>query len=289
MKVGTLEMYNDYNEANYETKLALTNDIINYKKTLNYLTSKLENYKHYIINFTNIDYNNIKNLTRPLLNRIVKNFINPIGLNIDNLVNIINSIAEINKTINKYENDIKFINESDIDKELFKDIIYSFNNKISDEIIYKAYIFRPGFGIGNTRIKKVRTDLRIKKRINWGESNKLRKEILSRGGLPYAITERDENGKAISHNGGEAWFIYFNTDFDYLWHWGKKTATSINIPYYKFRPTRYNNTSKEVYDSRTIGLKINTTPTRLGNVNKLKALVTSNSPLLNNFVIYEYI
>lgn len=272
MKIGTTEMYDDYNKAIFESKTALINDLNSYNITRDYLTDKLVPYKHYIETFTNIDYNRIKVLDKVIPDKAIKSFTNSIGLDINILKSTINNIVNINKNINKINAELKFIEESKVAKDIFKEVIYRFNTKISDEIIYKGYIFRPGFGIGNTRIKKVRTDTRVKKRINWNESNKLRKEILSRGGLPYAVIKRDELGRALENNGGEMWFVYFNTDFDYLWHWGKKTATVTNRVYYKFRPTLYNNTSKNG---------------KLGNANKLKQLVTIDSPLLNNFFINE--
>lgn len=274
MRIGTSEIYDHYNNAIFETRSALKNDIEKYERTKEYFLDKLVPYKHYIDNFTNIDYDNLKVLDKTIPDKSIRSFTGSIGLNIETLKHTVNGIAQINKGLNKANAELELVNKSEMDKELFKEIIYRFNTKISDEIIYKGYVFRPGFGIGNTRIKKVRTDLRVKKRINWDESNKLKKAIIARGGIPFKVTERDEFGKAIANNGGEMWFVYFNTDFDYLWHWGKKTATAINIPYFKFRPTKYNNTSKGG---------------KLGNVNKLKQLVTADSPLLNNFFINEYI
>jgi hypothetical protein len=274
MKIGTSEIYEQYTRAVFENRSALTNDINHYTKSKDYLLGKLVPFKHYLDNFTNIDYKEIKDLDRVIPEKSIKTFTNLVGLDVQSLKITLDAIVDINRILKKSNKELDEVNKSEMDKDLFKEIIYRFNTKLSDEIIYRGYIFRPGFGIGNTRIKKVRTDLRVKKRINWCESNKIKKEIIARGGIPFKVTLRDDLGKIVEDNGGEKWFVYFNTDFDYLWHWGKKTATAINVPYYKFRPTKYNNTSKEG---------------KLGNVNKLKQLVTANSPLLSNFFIYEYI
>lgn len=274
MKIGTTEIYNDYSKNTFQAKNGLINDIERYEATKSYFKDKLIPYKHYIDNFTNIDYNGLDTLDKPIPDKAIRTFTGSIGISIEALKLTVNGIVEVNKVLNKYKRELNILEQSDIDKELFKEIIYRFNTKISDEVIYKGYVFRPGFGIGNTRIKKVKTDLRVKKRINWNESNKLKKDIIARGGLPFAVTERDELGKPTANNGGEMWFVYFETMFDYLWHWGKKHANALNIAYYKFRPTKYNNTSKAG---------------KLGNVNKLKQLVTANSPLLDNFLINEYI
>lgn len=274
MKISTTDIYNDFVTINSQNKLALSRDIEHFQNTKSYFLGKLQPHIHYIENFTNIDYNSLDNLDKCISDKVVKSFVSSVSLSIEGLKLTVNGIVQINRNLNKSKEALQIIEKSDLDKDLFKEIIYRFNTKVSDEIILKGYIFRPGFGIGNTRIKKVACDTRIKKRINWGESNKNKKEILLRGGIPFAVTKRDDFGKAIEDNNGEKWFVYFDTPFDYLWHWGKKTANALNIPYYKFRPTKYNNSSKGG---------------KLGNANKLKQLVTSNSPLLDNFFINEYI
>jgi hypothetical protein len=273
MKIGTTEIYNQFSNSIYESRIAVTNDIDHYEKTREYFLSKLVPFKHYIHNFTNIDYDSLPNLTQHIPSKCVRSFANLAGLNLEVLKATISGIVEVNKALIKMRKELDIINKSEMDKDLFKEIIYRFNTKVSDEIL-KGYVFRPGFGIGNTRIKKVRTDNRKKKRVNWNESNKAKAKIIAEGNIPFKVTERDEDGKPTANNGGIKWLVYFDTLFDYLWHWGKKTATSLNVPYYKFRPTKYNNTSKDG---------------KLGNINKLKQMVTNDSPLLNNFFIYEYI
>jgi hypothetical protein len=129
--------------------------------------------------------------------------------------------------------------------------------------------------MGHLRIKKVNAlfnkdgSLRVKKRINWNQSNIKKAEIIARGGTPFKVLERE--GRVITKtNGGEMWYCYFENEWDYMWHWYKGECFNLNSPYYKFKPTIHNNTSRKE-DSR------------MGNVNKLKQLVTSNSPLLENF------
>lgn len=273
MKIGTSEIYNEFSNSIYENRVAVTNDINNYEKTKEYFLSKLVPFKHYIHNFTNIDYDSIAELTQHIPSKSIKSFTNLAGLNLDILKATISGIVEVNKSLIKMRKELESINDSEMDKDLFKEIIYRFNTKISDEIL-KGYIFRPGHGIGNIRIKKVRTDNRKKKRVNWNESNKLKAKIIAEGGLPFKVTERDAEGKPIANNGGVKWLVYFDTLVDYLWHWGKKTANSLNVPYYKFSPTQYNNTKNGG---------------KLGNINRLKQMVTNNSPLLNNFFIYDYV
>lgn len=69
------------------------------------------------------------------------------------------------------------------------------------------------FGIGTIKIIRVARpeDSNNAHNINWGLSNKLKKEITERGGTPLAFT-KNEKGEPIS-NEGEPWKIkYDNSD-----------------------------------------------------------------------------
>ncbi len=268
MKIDTTQMYRDYNETISFGNSSLTEENLNLNRSKEYLLNKLSNFEHYIKNFTNIDYKKISELNKPIDSRAIRTFSNPIGLDIDVLKRSINGVIEINRTINTNTNILNKSNSLNISETIFKEILYKFNNKVSNEIITKGYSFRPGFALSEFRIKKILTDRRIKKRINWGESNKLKAEIIARGEIPFKVLTKDEFKRPVTDNGGVKWFVYFNTLVDYLWHWNKKQVRVTNSAYYRFRPTIYNNTSKGG---------------KLGNVNKLKNLVMEDSELLKNF------
>lgn len=271
MKINTSIMYNNYiNNLNSNVEELLKNKE-EYSKTKEYLLSKLEPYKNYINNYTNIDYNEIKDIIRMVSEKSLKHIIE-VGIDITTIRRTINMIVTLNIDLIKIESSLNNIKTNSISKDLFKDIIYMFNDKLSDEIVYKGYLFRLGGHLGYIKIRKIDCRNRIKKRINWNLSNQKKEELLREGKLPYKVTERDENRKVVAHNNGENWFVYFNNDFDYLWYWNKGRGTAFNSGYYKFRPTRHNNIS-------------DTVTYKLGNVNKLKHLITSNSPLLNNFAL----
>lgn len=275
MKVNTSQIYLEYVRGNSLEKNILLEEQAHYKKSKAYLISKLELHKHYIDNFTNINFDTLDTLDRLISEKSLIHLVNIADIDISTIRKTINIIVTINKSLYKIEEKLEKIASSYIPENTFKEILYRFNNKISDEIVYKGYVLRLGSGLGFIRIKKVNAihnrdgSLRVKKRINWGESNKRKNELLQNGEVPYKVLERDVEGKIVSTNNGVNWFIYHSNDFDYLWNWNKNKCVVMNSAYYKFKPTIYNNTTGD--------------GNKLGNINKLKQLVTSNSPLLSNF------
>lgn len=268
MKVGLKEIYTRYNTRLKERRSALLLDKEKYEDSKQYLLDKLEDCKHYIRTFTNIDYKHIKDADRCISERSLVRLAELQGVDINSIRRTINIIVQINKQLSAINEELSEIEDYIVDEELFRDIICSFNDLVSDAIVYEGYKFKLGGGLGVLKIKEVLCDTRVKKRVNWGESNKKKQEILSRGGTPFKVTERDESGKPIADNGGEHWIIFWTITRDYLWHWSKNRNIVHNSAYYRFDPTLYNNTSK----GGTIG-----------NVNKLAHLKQTNSPLLANF------
>lgn len=269
MKIGLSEMYKTYDTALKERKVGLTQDRANYVKSKNYLLERLEESKHYIKTFTNIEYDSIPELNRHISEKHLSKLANLQGVDINHIRRAINVIVEINRCIKKIDEQLIEINECIVDEEIFRDVICTFNTAISDEIIYKAYTFKLGLGLGVVKIKRVLCNTRVKKRINWGESNKKRKELELQGKLPFKVLERDANRKPVRDNGGEHWMVYWSDDHDYVWHWSKNRNIVYNSAYYKFSPTLYNNSSKGG---------------KLGNINKLAELKRTNSPLLANYL-----
>lgn len=268
MKIGTKEMFKDFNGNITVTTDILKKDIQAYNDSKTYMLGKLNPFEHYIRNFTNIKYDEIPTLDRMIYDRQIVTKVSIAGIDTDSLKRSINAVVDINKNINKLQEELDENLACKIEYKTFKSVLDKFNKKVSDEIIYKGYVFIPGFKLSVFRIKKINCLNRKKKRINWAESNKLKKDIIANGGLPYQVTERAEDKSILKDNGGIKWYVYFNNMFDYIWYWGKKSSNAPNVAYYKFRPTIYNNTKKG-------GV--------LGNVNKLKQLVTSDSELLKNF------
>lgn len=275
MKISTKEIYEEYIAELSEEKKALISDKDDFIASRSYLLSKLAPYKHYLDHFTNIKYNDVKDMTRVVAEKSLIHLANMAGCPVDNIRRTVNMIAEINKSINVIDEKIENIGKLIKKYNIFQKVIFKFNVKVSNLIVSQGYVLYLGSGLGHVRIKKVNCmfkkngDLKENKRIDWNESNKKKAEIIARGGIPYKVMER-EGDKIVKDNGGERWFVYFNYEWDYLWYWSKGIRSVMNSSYYKFRPTIYNNTSRYKDNS-------------LGNVNKLKQLVTCNSPLLTNF------
>lgn len=270
MKLTISNFFNEYcNELNNNLK-NIKLEIENFNKSKEYFLEAILPFETYIDNFTNINLESIKTSIRQIPPSAIITTKTNVGIDLNYLKYLIISIITINKTLRTLNTKLKVLENSHIKKEVFKGILYKFNNKISDKIIYKGYEFYMGFGLSRMRIKKIACERRKKKNINWFESNKIKKEIQDRGGLPYAVIKRDEQKRKLADNGGEKWFVYFNNVIDYLWNWNKGNCTITNTAYYKFRPTCYNNSTKNGSE-------------RSGNVNKLKQLVLSDSPLLKNY------
>lgn len=268
MKIGPKEIYESYNKEFVDKKTFLLSEKENYTNTKDYLLDNLKTFEHYIVNFTNLRYNHLPNITRTISERVFNRVVDIAGVNPVAIRRCINMIAEINNRLEVIEKELLIINQNVINEDIHRKVLNMFNKELSDEIL-KGYIFKIGRGLGVIKIKKVLCDTRIKKRINWNESKKLKAELELQGKLPFKVIERDENGKNIADNGGVNWFVYFDNAFDFLWHWSKNRNIVFNSAYYKFKPTIYNNTSNGG---------------GLGNINRLAQLKASNSEILKNFL-----
>ncbi len=114
----------------------------------------------------------------------------------------------------------------DIEKSLFTDICHQFNIMIMDYIL-EGKEFNMGNNLSTISIIRRDRDPRSP-RIDWGESNKYKKELLKNGETLYdAITEL-----------GKKWYIYYTDEFycKYYWRKGKCKVPSKSV--YRFDATR---------------------------------------------------
>lgn len=269
MKVQLGDMFLTYSSNVLERKQELLKDKENYENSKSYLLNRLEEHRLYIQSATNIKYEVIAKLDKQVNGRFLRkpNLIS--DENIENIRRSINMIIEINKLLKKINVELQELNENAIDEKTFRGVINFFNETLSNEILYEAYTFRIGYQLGVIRIKRILCDKRIKKKINWSESLKVRNQLLKEGKTPYKVLERDADNNVIKHNGGEHWFVYFTGNFDFLWHWSKNRNILLNSAYYKFRPTVYNNVTKGG---------------DIGNANKLAQLKALNAEILKYYL-----
>ena len=125
---------------------------------------------------------------------------------------------------NIYEDSVEEYGE--INKVLFKDICEDFNIMIMDYIL-DGKEFNMGNNLSTLSIIRRDRDPRSP-RINWGESNKYKKELL----------EEDRNLYNAETNEGIKWHIYHTDEFycKYYWRIGKCKVPNKSV--YRFDATR---------------------------------------------------
>jgi hypothetical protein len=115
---------------------------------------------------------------------------------------------------------------SEIDKSLFKDICEEFNIMIMDYIL-DGKEFNMGNNLSTLSIIRRDRDPRSP-RLDWGESNKYKKELLEEGQKLYD----SETGEGIK------WYIYHTDEFYCKYYWRKGKCKVKNKSVYRFDATR---------------------------------------------------
>ena len=127
--------------------------------------------------------------------------------------------------VNIYK-DYKKETQNPIDSKLFRDICSEFNMIIFDYIL-EGKEFNMGNNLSTLSIIRRERDPRSP-RIDWGESNKYKKELILEGKKLY-----DSNtGK------GENWYIYHTDPFYCKYYWRKGKCKVSNKSVYRFDATR---------------------------------------------------
>ena len=114
----------------------------------------------------------------------------------------------------------------DIDKSLFTHICHEFNIMIMDYIL-EGKEFNMGSNLSTLSIIRKDRDPRSP-RLNWGESNKYKKELLEEGQDLY----NSKTGKGIK------WYIYHTDEFYCKYYWRKGKCKIKNKSVYRFDATR---------------------------------------------------
>ena len=129
-------------------------------------------------------------------------------------------------TINNIYKDYLEQYGEDIDKKLFRDICEEFNISIIDSLLDGAE-FNMGNNLSSLSIVRVDRDPRSP-RVDWGESNKYRKELEEKGEDLYD----HKTGKGIKCH------IYYTDRFYCKYYWKKGKCRISNKSVYRFVPTR---------------------------------------------------
>jgi len=131
---------------------------------------------------------------------------------------MIHTFSDIyNKYIKDYE---------DIDKSLFANVCHEFNMLIIDYIL-EGKEFNMGNNLSTLSIVRRDRDPRSP-RLDWGESNKYKKQLLEEGQLLYNA----KTGKGVK------WHIYHTDEFYCKYYWRKGKCKIKNKSVYRFDATR---------------------------------------------------
>lgn len=129
-------------------------------------------------------------------------------------------------------------------KEVEKPVPYWMYREVLSRICKKASVQIIAGGtlnlqnnLGYIRIKKIKRNF-MKAVPNWGESNKLKAELISKG-----ITPKDQNNPT-----GEEWIVFYTDPWYLRWAWIKAGVCRVkNQTVYLFKPTA--NRSKTAGDN----------------------------------------
>lgn len=112
-----------------------------------------------------------------------------------------------------------------VDNLTYARILSQYNRALLDLIIFKGKTLDPGGGVGriSVEVKKVSQD-----RINWPETNEVKKAIIARGEIPFS----KENPNGLKY------FVKYTSTHEPFVTWEKGSCRLDNKKYYKFKPSR---------------------------------------------------
>lgn len=243
MKINTSDIYKRYSSKIELELSSLRQEKANLENSKEYVLKNLETYKDFIESFCTIRLDEIDKVTLSYFNRTILQKKYEDHYSKENLIELetkvkrlVNAFVAIKKRLSEIDYRTLELKNFSVDSSVFNNVIGSFNKNIIDEIL-RGYSFNFGYSISYIKILGVDVSKRKKKKVDWGNSNKNKKEIISRGGIPYEVLERDKEGKILLDNSGEHWMVYHNKSIEYLWHWAKGRAPFQNKYFYKFKPT----------------------------------------------------
>lgn len=241
--IGMMDFYQTYTKDYRDELTQIKNSVRKLSETRRYLVDKLSPYKESLAAIgvpINILVGIQETVTIKKLDKI--NILlttggqgRSAGVSFEDLIRTTRSLLAVNKLISRAEKRISVIKEDVVNRDLYKQVLNQLNIGLEDAILNQGYCYTWGSGIGHIKIIRKERNHRTPV-VNWGESNKLKEQLIAEGKLPYKAI-KDETGKKIGDNGGEPWFVYFTNDVDYWWGWNRDGRTP-NLVYYSFIPGR---------------------------------------------------
>lgn len=118
-------------------------------------------------------------------------------------------------------------NGGTLPKHLFKNICCDFNIHSMNKVIEEARSLDMGSNLGYIKIERIARNW-SRPQVNWGESNKYKKELLEEGKQLF----NEETGE------GEKYLIYHTEPFYCRFKWIRWSNRLPNKKLYNFKPTR---------------------------------------------------
>lgn len=185
------------------------------------------------VTLNNILSNTSKNFIDSITYPIMKVYDNGKEINFDVIKLYIKEYTWVNNIIVTYKREIEKIDNQIIPFKDYSDIINSFNNQMIDKIIHENYKFEPRATFGSIYVIRNENE---RKRVNWGASDKKKKQLIEEGKIPY----KKEDALTIPNYQGVNWLVYLPS-IDYYLQWSK-TYTGIKLnPWlkdYGYNPAR---------------------------------------------------
>ena len=192
-----------------------------------YLITQVMGFKEYIETKTKLDYDYLLKQTSKIGFITIAN---------PHLKTYVIYLVDINiqiETLKTYINRLSI--KANITYDEFAHIIRTFNRGLGDQILL-GYTVSLGHG-GLLGVRKKQNANKFKEkvtRIDWGNSNKAKADIIAKGGLPYEAY-RDKNFNIIGDNGGEKWLVYHSKEADVWLYWDKSSCVVKNKAFYSFK------------------------------------------------------
>ncbi len=151
-------------------------------------------------------------------------------VNCNALLMYIQKYIHFNSKVNTVNIKVRALKKQILPYTVYKAVITGFNKRIASKIVNNNYEFNliPSFG----SISVVRTES-LKKKVNWGASDKKKAEILAKGGIPYlkAEAENTPNYK------GEKWLVYHPL-INFYFYWKKYKKYRAYVKDFTYKPAR---------------------------------------------------
>ena len=221
-------------DANKQVE-SLKEERIGLLKSKDYLISQVKQFEEYLRKETKVDYDSLINQTSK---------IGLITINLPAPKTYVIYLIDINKALQIIDDKLaKLKIKTSLKYKDYALVVKGFNKKIGNQMLLGYTMNLGNAGLFGVRIKK---NLYGVNRVDWAASNKLKADIIARGGIPFEAIEYDSTtGKKTSDNGGEHWLITHAKESDIWLYWDKFSCHLKNKAFYSFKYTYGGNEGDE--------------------------------------------